>query len=49
MRPMLILAAMVVLVAVATGNGSAMLKSLETGVARGVGFEIAHNIMRGYR
>ncbi|TPV98656.1 MAG: hypothetical protein USCAAHI_01893 [Beijerinckiaceae bacterium] len=47
MRPMIFLAAGIVLIAVFAGNGPAMLKNLEAGVARGVGFEVAHSLFHG--
>jgi hypothetical protein len=45
-RFMFIVAAIVIVViAVASGNGPAMLKSLETGLARGVGYQIARSLI----
>ena len=39
----------VVTIAVASGNGGAMMKALETGLARGVGYQIAHELIGGRR
>ena len=43
----IVLVLTIVALAVVSGNGAAMLKSLEYGSARGVGFEIAHSLFRG--
>jgi hypothetical protein len=40
-------AIVIVLVAVAAGNGPMMMRALETGLARGVGYQIAHGVFHG--
>jgi hypothetical protein len=45
----ILLALGILAVAYASGNGPAMLKSLETGVARGVGYQIAHSLFGEHR
>ncbi|TPV98802.1 MAG: hypothetical protein USCAAHI_01754 [Beijerinckiaceae bacterium] len=36
-------------VAVASGNGPVMVRALETGLARGIGYQIAHELLGGRR
>jgi hypothetical protein len=45
----IIAAVMIVAAAVATGNGPALLKSLETGLARGIGYQVAHELIGARR
>jgi hypothetical protein len=40
-------AVVIVLVAIASGNGPMMMRQIESGLARGVGYEIAHGAMHG--